>query len=236
MTEKIYNPLFVKELFNRMAGSYERMNYITSFGFSLKWRTQFIKKLSYTEDNLQAIDLLTGMGETWQAAKKHFPNSTLSALDFSEGMLKNARKKNHAQFNNSVLLFQQDILHSNLPADYYDYVFCAFGLKTFDKGQLNIIAKEIKRILKKGGEFSFIELSVPENKVLRGLFGFYLGKIVPVIGRLLLGNPSEYRMLWKYTRQFKNAKEVTAIFNATSLQATYNTYFYGCATGFSGKK
>lgn len=236
MSENIYNPLFVKELFNRMSGSYERMNYITSFGFSIRWRNQFIKKLQPAKNNPQAIDLLTGMGETWRAAKKHLPNSTLSALDFSEGMLKPALKKNEKYFNNSIQLLYQDILQNTLPSNFYDYAFCSFGLKTFDREQIKIFAKEIRRILKPGGEFSFIEVSVPENPALRTLFGFYLGKIVPTIGKLLLGNPSEYSMLWQYTSHFKNAKEATAIFNEVGLRAIYNSYFYGCATGFSGKK
>lgn len=41
--ENIYDPEFVKGLFNRMSNSYERMNFITSFGFSIRWRRQFLK-------------------------------------------------------------------------------------------------------------------------------------------------------------------------------------------------
>ena len=35
--QEIYNPAFVKNLFNSMSKSYNRMNYITSFGFSERW-------------------------------------------------------------------------------------------------------------------------------------------------------------------------------------------------------
>jgi ubiquinone/menaquinone biosynthesis methyltransferase len=236
MTNNIYNPEYVKGLFNRMSNSYERMNYITSFGFSIRWRTQFLKPFQSTTDKIEIIDLLTGMGETWGALRTKFPNAKLTALDFSSEMLKNAKIKNEKHFDNSVLLLQQDILKSDLPSNYYDIVICAFGLKTFDAEQLKVLASETKRILKAGGQFSFIEVSKPNNKILKQLYGFYLGQMIPLIGRLLLGNPTEYKMLWRYADKFNNAKSAAEIFNSQGLKTNINSYFYGCSTGFSGFK
>lgn len=236
MTDSIYNPEYVKGLFNRMSSSYERMNYITSFGFSIRWRTQFLEPFQSTTDKIEIIDLLTGMGETWGAVKNKFPNAKLSALDFSTEMLKNAKKKSEQHFDNNVLLLQQDILKSDLPSNYYDIVICAFGLKTFDTEQLQVLAIETKRILKAGGQFSFIEVSKPTNKILKQLYSFYLGRIIPVLGKLLLGNPTEYKMLWHYTDKFDNAKRAEEIFNNQGLTTKSNSYFYGCSTGFSGHK
>ena len=84
MENDIYNPEYVKSLFNKMSSSYERMNYITSFGFSIRWRNQYIKKFNKTNDKVYVIDLLTGMGESWSSIKKVFPNSNITALDFSD--------------------------------------------------------------------------------------------------------------------------------------------------------
>ena len=86
------------------------------------------------------------------------------------------------------------------------------------------------------GQFSFIEVSKPENKILKLFYGFYLGQVIPVLGRLLLGNPEEYKMLWKYTNKFNNAKQATEIFSKVGLQTNFSSYFYGCATGFYGEK
>ena len=127
-------------------------------------------------------------------------------------------------------------IRTRLPSDHFDFVICAFGLKTFNNEQLAILASEIKRILKVGGQFSFIEVSTPNNKILRTLYGFYLGRVIPVLGRLLLGNPTEYKMLWRYTKNFENAKLATEIFKMFGLKTEYKSYFYNCATGFSGYK
>ncbi len=236
MDNNIYNPEYVKGLFNRMSSSYERMNFITSFGFSIRWRKQFLTTFKETSHKAEIIDLLTGMGETWKATKKKLPNAHLTVLDFSDGMLQYAKKKNRIRFNNEITVVQQDILKNELPGNYYDFVTCAFGLKTFNAEQWYILALETKRILKQGGQFSFIEVSKPPNKLLKTLYGFYLGKIIPVLGRLLLGNPEEYKMLWQYTSKFSNAKHAQDIFLQAGLQADFKSYFYGCATGFSGTK
>lgn len=236
MENNIYNPEYVKGLFNKMSSSYERMNFITSFGFSIRWRRQFLETFKPTKQKAEIIDLLTGMGETWNATKTKLPNSKLTVLDFSDGMLKYAREKSETKFNNEIIVLQQDILKNKLPSNHYDFVTCAFGLKTFNEEQIQILATETKRILKKDGQFSFVEVSKPNNKILKILYGFYLGQIIPIFGRLLLGNPEEYRMLWKYTNKFENAKKATEIFTKTGLKTKFNSYFFGCATGFYGTK
>jgi demethylmenaquinone methyltransferase/2-methoxy-6-polyprenyl-1,4-benzoquinol methylase len=236
MEDIIYSPDYVKGLFNRMSSSYERMNYITSFGFSIRWRTQFLSSFKKSTEKVEIIDLLTGMGETWNATKQKFPNSNLTVLDFSDGMLQYAKNKSAKSFNNEIKIIQQDILQNDLPSNYFDFVTCAFGLKTFNDEQLNILAKETKRILKPGGQFSFIEVSKPENRILNLFYGFYLGQVIPILGRLLLGNPEEYKMLWQYTSKFKNSKNATNIFAKAGLNTEFTSYFYGCATGFYGQK
>jgi ubiquinone/menaquinone biosynthesis methyltransferase len=236
MENSIYNPEYVKGLFNRMSNSYERMNYITSFGFSIRWRKQYLGTFISTKNKVNTIDLLTGMGETWSSTKQKFPNANITALDFSDGMLSYAKTKNKLKFNSEITILQQDVLNNQLPDNQFDFVTCAFGLKTFDVEQLKKLAVETKRILKKGGQFSFIEVSQPENIILKALYGFYLGRVIPILGRLLLGDPIEYKMLWQYTLKFKNAKQAAEIFRRVGLKVDYNSYFLGCATGFSGQK
>ncbi|MDF3076375.1 MAG: ubiquinone biosynthesis protein [Sphingobacteriaceae bacterium] len=236
MEDNIYSRDYVKNLFNQMSSSYEQMNYITSFGFSIRWRNQFLESIRKTDEAVEVIDLLTGMGEDWQAIKKRLPNSKLTALDFSDGMLKYAKQKCKHRFGNAITILQQDILENNLPSNYFDNVVCAFGLKTFNTEQLSILAQETKRILKTGGRFAFVEVSTPENSILKLLYGFYLGRIIPILGWMFLGNPEEYRMLWVYTSKFVNARNAAAVFTKTGLKTNFVSYFYGCASGVCGEK
>lgn len=43
-------------------------------------------------------------------------------------------------------------------------------------------------------------------------------------------------MLWIYTRQFQDAKNVKEIFQKYNLEIEFNEYFGGCTTGINGKK
>jgi ubiquinone/menaquinone biosynthesis methyltransferase len=231
-----YDPEFIRDLFNRMSGSYERVNYITSFGFSLRWRKQFLKAIAPTPEPIRILDLMTGMGETWNPIRSRFPNAELSTLDYSEGMLVHANDKNKKQFSGKVIVHHQDLLKNTLPADHYDVALSAFGLKTFNPEQINKLAAEVKRILKPGGRFSLIEVSAPTSPVLYGLYKLHLKHIVPLCGKIFLGNPEEYRMLWKYTERFGNSRRTAAIFTEAGLKTQYVSYFGGCATGVIGQK
>ena len=234
--DNIYEPAFVKKLFNQMSGSYERMNYITSFGFSIRWRKQFLHPLGKSDQDLKVIDLLSGLGENWQYLKQNFHNATFHALDFSENMILHSKQKADKIFKENLILICDNMLENKLDSNSFDIVSCAYGLKTFNEEQLNIIAKEVHRILKPNGKFSFVEVSKPTNKLLYLFYRIYLGKIIPILGKLFLGNPEDYKMLWIYTNQFENTQKVKDIFQQHQLKVSMHSYFGGCATGISGEK
>ena len=89
-------------------------------------------------------------------------------------------------------------LGTSIETESIDCVFPSFELKTFSLEQQEALACEINRILKPGGYVSFIEISVPKNKIFRWFYFIYLKVFIPIIGRLFLGNPDCYRMLGMY--------------------------------------
>lgn len=219
-----------------MSKSYERMNYITSFGFSIIWRKQFIKKLEQNESKIKVIDLLSGLGENWNYIKKRYPNAEFYALDFSEEMVEKSSKKAKKNFENKIEIILDDVLNNDLEKEQFDIITCAFGLKTFDETQIDLLAKQVYRLLKKDGKFTFVEISKPENKLLYFFYSNYLGKVIPILGKLFLGNPNDYKMLWIYTQNFQSCKKVEEIFRRNNLEVNYEKYFFGCASGVYGKK
>jgi ubiquinone/menaquinone biosynthesis methyltransferase len=232
----IYNSDYVKQLFNHMSSSYERMNYITSFGLSQRWRNQALKTMNLSQEPVKVIDLMTGMGEMWSSVSRALPSCEITAIDFSDGMLVHAKHRNNNKYNGTVSIVNEDVLNNSLPSNYFDYVICAYGLKTFDADQVQRLAKEVVRILKTGGQFSFVEVSKPGNQLLSVLYGFYLGKVIPLLGWTFLGHPDNYRMLWRYVSKFERINPLTKQFENAGLTVKIHSYFYGCATGLSGYK
>ena len=234
--EKYYDPSFLEDLFDDMSGTYAHVNYITSFGFSERWRKQCVKAVPI-ENDATVVDLLTGMGECWNALlKKRTADFHLIGIDISGEMIKRAEKRKAKYPSLNIDLLKENVFENSITDEEADVVISGFGIKTFNEEQLHQLALEIKRILKPGGHFSMVDVSVPPNKLLRGLYLFYLKQVIPVLGKLFLGNPETYRMLGIYTELFQNAENCAEIFRKAGLEVEYKSYFYGCASGLVGCK
>ena len=105
-----------------------------------------------------------------------------------------------------------------------------YGLK------LGAWTQNILTMLKPGGRFSLIEISVPPSLVLRYPYMFYLKSIIPLVGRIFMGNPENYRMLGIYTDAFRNCEQFSKELNRIGLVASSTSHFFGCATGVIGYK
>lgn len=234
--QNIYDSKYVEELFDKMSASYDRMNYITSFGFSSVWRKQCLKHIDLSNSSV-IVDLMSGMGECWKPITKRAPSDTeLIALDFSGEMIKHSKNKVSTINLKKITLLKEDVFNNSIESEKADCVISGFGLKTFSSSQLNDLAKEIQRILKPDGQFSLIDVSVPSNKILKFFYLFYLKKVIPILGWIFLGNPTTYKMLGIYTEKFQNSKEAKRIFEQYNFEVEYVEYFFGCASGIKGKK
>lgn len=234
--KEIYEPKFVEKLFDKMSSSYSKVNYITSFGFSERWRRQCVEEIEIDKGKT-VVDLMTGMGECWKhILKKSNKDSKLIGLDFSTEMTKRA-EKNKMKFEKSKIeVIKENVFKNSIGNETADFIISGFGLKTFNDEQLGKLANEIDRILKPNGKFSLIDVSVPNSKFLKPFYMFYLKKIIPILGKLFLGSPETYRMLGVYTEEFGNSKNVYRIFNKLGFEVEYVEYFYGCASGIKGQK
>jgi len=233
--EDIYSARFVSGLFDRMSRSYEVMNLVMSFGFSERWRRELVGLIARPHAAATVVDLMSGMGETWPSVRRTFPNAAVYALDFSPEMIEHARMKNDDRFDGAFTLVADDVLAGGLPAGHFDVVVSAYGLKTFDAAQSHGLAAEVFRILRPGGQFAFIEVTQPSAAALRWLYDFYLSRIVPIVGRMLASDSTEYSMLWRYLRAYGDgARSAAAFDDHPDLVVTRREHFFGCATSFSG--
>lgn len=232
----IYDSDYIEALFDEMSGSYERVNYITSFGFSARWRKQLVRRLPIQEGQVVA-DLMTGMGECWAPIMKLIGNSgKLIALDLSEGMLRFARQRMVKYPGANIALLKENLFSNSIPNASVDAVISGFGMKTFSEAQFAAFATEVQRILKPGGYLSLVDVSVPSFAPLKWPYMFYLKRMIPLLGWMFLGNAENYRMLGIYSQQFGNSRKVMDSFQSAGFEVEYVSYFFGCASGFIGRK
>lgn len=83
----------------------------------------------------------------------------------------------------------------NLPFvdESFDGVTCAFGVRNFVHLEQGLA--EMLRVLKPGGLMVILELSTPDNPLVRPFYNLYTRHIIPLLGKMLAGNREAYTYL-----------------------------------------
>jgi demethylmenaquinone methyltransferase/2-methoxy-6-polyprenyl-1,4-benzoquinol methylase len=169
------------------------------------------------------------MGEaTTIMAKVAGHSPSIDAIDFCPEMIKRCHRTVSRHQMAGVSVRTQDVLDLSLMPT-YDRICCSFGLKTLNDEQLRRFARLIGASLKPSGRASFVEIHVPENRLLRLGYLFYIRHVIPAIGRLCLGNPNCYRYLALYTEDYAKRDFFDKYLRQVGLVVSTHTLFFGCA-------
>jgi len=188
-------------------------------------------------EGMTVVDLMSGMGETWEYILRETKGkANIIGIDFCQAMLEFAKCRQSALAGSSIQLRCENALKTSLPDGTADAIISTFGLKTFSQDQLSALASELWRILKSGGIISMVEISNPNSTLLSVPYLFYLKIIIPILGKIFLGNPENYRMLGVYTELFGNSSKSIPILKKRGFEITPTSFFFGCATGFVARK
>ena len=185
---------YVRAMFDGIAPSYDRLNHLLSLDVDRLWRRHALRWI--VDGGAQRIlDVACGTGDSTVAiARAAGEGSHVIGADISEGMMARVREKaEKAGVDGRISLVVAD--GENLPWEEgsFDRVTCAFGIRNFEHKELGL--KEFHRVLVPGGRVVILELSLPRNRVLRGLYDLYFRRILPAIGGRISGNREAYRYL-----------------------------------------
>lgn len=238
MDRDIYDPAFVKDVFDRCSDRYITFSLICSMGFTERWRRQCVAAMPPPKSGgARGYDLMAGTGEAWPHLLKRFGDiGAITAVDISSGMHRRAMERLHAHRAHRIAFIEDDVLASDLPPESADFVISTFGLKTFNPEQHARLAALIARVLKPGGVFSMIEASDPKGWWLRPLYLFHLKVVLPLVERVLLRGAQDFAMIGTYSTNFGSAAEIAAMLRSHGLEVEFSKYFFGCATGVAGRK
>ncbi len=234
----IYDPAFVKRVFDRCSKRYIAFSYWCSMGFTERWRRQCIDAIPASDAAPASIvDLMSGTGEVWPHLLARYPDAArITAIDISSGMHALAVERLHRHRAHRIDFIEADVLATDIAPASADIVVSTFGLKTFNAAQHERLAALIAAMLKPGGRLSLIEASDPKGWWLRPLYRFHLAVLLPMIERLFLRGAQDFAMIATYSRNFGDARGVAAALERQGLAVEYRRYFFGCATGVIGWK
>ncbi|MBD3730361.1 MAG: class I SAM-dependent methyltransferase [Sphingomonadales bacterium] len=235
--QDIYDPAFVRDVFDRCSGKYIAFSTICSLGFTEIWRRQCVDMLALGDGPQNGFDLMAGTGEAWPHLLAAYPQvERITAVDISPGMHQRALDRLHTMRAHRIGFIEDNVLASALPAGEADFVISTFGLKTFNRQQQAQLAALVARVLKPGGRFALIEASDPRGWFLRPLYLFHLKRVLPLIERLFLRGAQDFSMIGTYSTNFGNVDFFADELERNGCSVSRRKFFFRCATGVCGTK
>ena len=223
---------FVKNMFDDIAPTYDKLNHILSLNVDKSWREKAVRRICKTQPQ-HVLDIACGTGDFAIAlAQAGVPKVT--GIDISEGMLDVGRAKVR-ELGLDIGMQVDDSEQLSFPADTFDAVSVAFGVRNFEHLQLGL--NEMQRVLRPGGLVCIVELSVPQNPLLLWGYKLYFLHILPLIGGLLSGNRKAYRYLPVSVLNFPKPDKVCQMMREAGFQQVEAKAFtFGLCRMFTGIK
>lgn len=196
---------FVRKMFSDIAPDYDRLNRIISFNLDYSWRKKSTEELQNC--NL-VLDLCAGTGDMALALLSHNNfKGKIILCDFSYEMLVLAKKKLQEYVANAqIYLVYGDAEKLPFKTETFDGLMQGFSLRNLNS-QTDFY-REAKRVLKKGGIASFLEIAHPDNFLFSKIFYVYFYKWIPFMSQFFTKRRYAYRYLPDSLKIFPKQKEV----------------------------
>jgi demethylmenaquinone methyltransferase/2-methoxy-6-polyprenyl-1,4-benzoquinol methylase len=208
-------------MFSRIAGRYDLLNRLMTFGRDGAWR-QAAAVLAAPKGCRLALDMATGTGELafLLAARAE----RVMAVDICPQMLSIARAKARSQTGAGRIQFiLADGLRLPFPADSFDCLATGFALRNV--ADLGLALAEMHRVVRPGGRVVCLELTRSPFRLLAALHALYLAKLIPALGHWLAGEAGAYRFLSTSLSWFPDARQLAkAMQNGGFRRVGYRLY------------
>ena len=205
----------VGEVFSSVAGSYDLMNDLMSFGIHRLWKRYFVATAQVGRGD-RVLALAGGTGDIAALLRPRVGDTGELVLgDINGEMLRVGRDRMVDRGNVQGFSYVQCNAQSlPFPDGSFDLVTIAFGLRNVtDK---DAALREMLRVLKVGGQARVLEFSeVPEW--CRPLYDFHSFKVLPGLGRLFANDADSYRYLAESIRRHPPQEELKAMMEAAGF-------------------
>lgn len=227
----------VQHLFAHIAGVYDVLNTGLSFGLDAWWRKKLAAAVLPFPERASGrlLDLAAGTLEVSLALAKRYPGRGILAMDFCRPMLVRGLPKLARLPQGAISPLQGDGRALPLADSCVDAVTIAFGLRNIRPREAAYA--EALRVLVPGGRFCVLEFGGAEDKILFGLYNFYLKHVLPQIGRLVSRNKGAYRYLAETVAAYPAADPLAEEMRAAGFcRVRYSRHTFGIVCLHTGEK
>ena len=225
----------IAQMFDSIALRYDSLNHFFSLHVDKLWRRKAVNELRGLSI-CKVLDVATGTADLALVIQKRLKPEHITGVDISEGMLAIGRKKVERKgLERQISLQYGDSEALPFDAQTFDAVTVGFGVRNFENLEKGL--NEMYRVLKTGGKVLILELTIPQNPVIRAIHKFYISLILPFFGRLLSSNAYAYKYLPESVQSFPQGAEFKKIMERCGFDnVRIRTLSFGAATIYTGLK
>ncbi len=237
----------VREMFTAIAPRYDLLNHLLSANIDKLWWRRTARTFStiLKKPGAQVLDLCCGTGDMAFALRRESVQARITGADFSHAMLVRAAAKsatarsmngdpNRPPIKPPIQWIEADALQLPFPDQSFDLVTSAFGFRNladYDAG-----LREIRRVLRPGGEIGILECSEPEG-LLGKFYDVYFKSILPRIGTMISGVKGAYSYLPASVARFPLPPEMLSRMQSAGFrEASWTPYTFATAALYRAKR
>jgi demethylmenaquinone methyltransferase/2-methoxy-6-polyprenyl-1,4-benzoquinol methylase len=199
-------------LFDRSAGSYDRITQWLSFGTGRWHRSQVLKRAG-VKAGTAMLDIACGTGQvTLEGQALTGETGYVIGLDASFGMLQAAKARGGQRLSRGMAE------QLPFPDATFDVVSMGYALR--HARDLETVFAEYRRVLKPGGRLVLMEIARPESRLMLAFARLYMKTIVPKITRVSAEDPSAGTLMsyyWDTIEHCVPAEAITAALNVSGF-------------------
>jgi demethylmenaquinone methyltransferase / 2-methoxy-6-polyprenyl-1,4-benzoquinol methylase len=209
----------VRSVFASVAGKYDIMNDLMSFGAHRLWK-HFTLSLTGLRPGQSALDVAGGTGDLAAGLLKQVGKTGRVVLsDVNPAMLEIGRDRLlDAGHVGNLECLVADAERLPFEDNTFHCVTIGFGLRNVTDKAAALAS--MYRVLKPGGQLLILEFSTPVTPLLKPVYDAYSFKVLPLLGRLVARDAESYRYLAESIRMHPNQETLLEMLRGAGFAQT----------------
>lgn len=219
-------PSLVTPMFDLVAPRYDQFTRRFSFGMDRRWKQRLVRRVILDAPrNGRVIDVACGTGDLAFAVAAARTDLCVTGVDASSEMLRRAEERRQRLGAHNVNLVAGDLGRLGLPDASADVVTAGYAIRNAPSWEGAV--GELARVLRPDGRLYTLDFFLPEHRLWRGLYLWYLGVAGRLVGWWWHREPMAYGYIERSIVHFTTVTGFTAVLQRNGLEVTSVQRFLG---------